>query len=1135
MITILIETILGSLTGYVTNDVALRQLFKAGGVVEKERASFVNLLVDMLQREILDETTMQQLSTNEAVVDFFDELIHEALHGIVPNAMNAEDKDFMARYAAMLSLVKGRLSEGMMPDLILDGDCLVAAGDAVLEAERTAAWDDLSAAIMQESLYGLGIGRSLHQAVRRFVSAAPANRVAMLESHRGFISETLKDAAGRLYPALHDRWTPAMVFEKLHASDPTDAVLTPDALVGWFGEALAASPALRAHVRAMLTQQLHGLLQTNLPAILSLLEEMLSVHEHELETMLWASIEEALTDMREPFRSVVLHAAKNRLEDEADWMAQLFDGLQSEEMQETLCQSIEDALMQQVDSFFETIQNHERPGAYLQATYRKFPDSLRYQLYARLDVWMHRPILQGVNVDAWKNQAAAVGVGVLYRLAQNDTLMVALDHRVKTFIRTPLAQWMPETLPGLLWTRLQTAWQKKGRKRVAAWASDTGVTGTQLDEWLTQALDALPHESPEAAYRSFCALLGEKEEKAIAAWVRQATFAQLPAFVGRLTHEQLDALSQADLRHLVLDLLGNEMRPLSYLGAVVGGAAGAATGVTMSMTGISPDPQNGADAALLFAGRSLLYGSVGYGTNVMAVHGLFKPYKKRFGWQGLLPRNQARFALKMNEMAYTYVLNDDIWSGFANRAKERWLGHRTMIVERMVKPHTLDVVAGSMDEMWRRIPVTYGFRWAPEAFRLFCLSRNKRYGVAHALASAERRLLNQNIDQLPLESTLNELIHRMVHQADFEHHVRMAVRMMLSSAGQRPSEPLAQLAETWRAKLRLPDYETLEPVFYRFGQKAIVSLPDLLWRQRETLAEKLADAIFERLSRMMQMGFAVIDGEQYILRALEIFLDTYAPAYFERHQSYFETETAAGLAVLLAEKSGTELGLNWDSDTMQRLLQGTTEAALQLKTDQWLAGRAVQALQEDSAHNLQPLAEVAAGMGADTLRYLSGDSWAKGWLALNLRILDEVCHQKDIDHTAVLSALQSWLTTPALQDMTVASCMTEQSAEALSDALYRFFTISDEERVAVVQPFLLTLGDRIYPPVVDFVREEGRTLVALVDLPVLTETRIASLDSRELEQLVRQIANPYFHHVERMGWWGAVVAMPATMLAMIFQ
>lgn len=88
----------------------------------------------------------------------------------------------------------------------------------------------------------------------------------------------------------------------------------------------------------------------------------------------------------------------------------------------------------------------------------------------------------------------------------------------------------------------------------------------------------------------------------------------------------------------------------------------------MEMSGVTPDPD--ALAALMTV-RTGMYGVVGYGTNVAAVAGLFRPYKKKLGFQGLISKNQTRFAEKMKEMATSYIINDDIWRTQVQAFSER--------------------------------------------------------------------------------------------------------------------------------------------------------------------------------------------------------------------------------------------------------------------------------------------------------------------------------------------------------------------------------------------------------------------------------------------------------------------------------
>ena len=85
----------------------------------------------------------------------------------------------------------------------------------------------------------------------------------------------------------------------------------------------------------------------------------------------------------------------------------------------------------------------------------------------------------------------------------------------------------------------------------------------------------------------------------------------------------------------------------------------------------------------------------------------------------------------------------------------------------------------------------------------------------------------------------------------------------------------------------------------------------------------------------------------------------------------------------------------------------------------------------------------------------------------------------------------------------------------------------EEERRCIA--FAGKLWQLVEPVCIATVIREGRALVLLVDVPGLVEERINALSPELLEQMVRGIAQPYFTRVERMGWLGAVVAIPATL------
>ena len=47
------ETVLGALTGYITNDTAIRSLFKPDGVIEQTRDDFAREAGNLLEEQVL--------------------------------------------------------------------------------------------------------------------------------------------------------------------------------------------------------------------------------------------------------------------------------------------------------------------------------------------------------------------------------------------------------------------------------------------------------------------------------------------------------------------------------------------------------------------------------------------------------------------------------------------------------------------------------------------------------------------------------------------------------------------------------------------------------------------------------------------------------------------------------------------------------------------------------------------------------------------------------------------------------------------------------------------------------------------------------------------------------------------------
>ncbi len=71
----------------------------------------------------------------------------------------------------------------------------------------------------------------------------------------------------------------------------------------------------------------------------------------------------------------------------------------------------------------------------------------------------------------------------------------------------------------------------------------------------------------------------------------------------------------------------------------------------------------------------------------------------------------------------------------------------------------------------------------------------------------------------------------------------------------------------------------------------------------------------------------------------------------------------------------------------------------------------------------------------------------------------------------------------------------------------------------VVQAFLASL------------RQEGSAVLREMNLAQVTSVQVQAMDAQQLERLVHGFAQPYFKHIQNMGWLGAGFAIPGILLS----
>ena len=132
--------------------------------------------------------------------------------------------------------------------------------------------------------------------------------------------------------------------------------------------------------------------------------------------------------------------------------------------------------------------------------------------------------------------------------------------------------------------------------------------------------------------------------------------------VSEAVKNELTKLPPSQIKDMVEEFMGEELKPINYFGAFLGGIAGASVGALSIPSYLNP----------------ILYALVGVATNYLAIKMLFQPYTplkianfKVPLSEGVLPSNKSKMAVKMSEFVDEFMLNGtSIEDFFANNNEE---------------------------------------------------------------------------------------------------------------------------------------------------------------------------------------------------------------------------------------------------------------------------------------------------------------------------------------------------------------------------------------------------------------------------------------------------------------------------------
>ena len=990
------ETLLGALTGYVTNHTAIRSLFQPGGVIEKTRDDFAREAGRLLEDQVLTRVVLARQLALPEVQQVIGESLEDFFQQQLPSAL--EDKTFgdLPDWDSIAAFLQETLTRFLQQEretilllfrkylplhaLLTETQCKKLSSQleqVLLETIQQQAvleqfWNGWQAEKGQQTLGQLGL-QPLCQIIVEHISEAAANwQTELVQQYGSELEAALKETikALQLRPVLlelDERMAQYTLGQYLRCDENEAAALLQNVVQSPQGQqllALAASELLQA-LEAVdepltavlpeeLLQQVKPLLQQQIPLVLEQLINWLQQNRQAVGQMLEGAVDEVAAETG-GMKGMLLEQLKD---------------------------SVLEQVLQQADlgQFVQQYVLQEQTGAEAAAM-------LMEAIGQQLDTHSLGELVQRMNSQhRLEKLLQLLFTENLQRMLQHsdtDLIQLLLNWKPGSFHLAERQQQVEDALAVLLLRGVQQmdlqAWILQQGDKLEQWTVPQIVQmdSQQLNSWAEQMIrqgcryleQQLPQQSADTIYRPLYEALEQLVERQGTAWLKQVgagkklqdvllllqtglaekqpQLVQLLTEMGldmaqgrlsKLAEDQIRQLSNAEMLQLVEDFMGRELQPLNYLGAGMGAVAGATVGTALSTA--LPVTAAVSPALLLsvLAGKSAVFGAVGYGTNCAAVKGLFWPYEPVGGvemLQGVIPKQKTRFAHSMGNLVDRYVINEDVLRQLLMQSRPQWSAYAMGLAaaEDQFRQLAAEIAAH------RQQMAAYLWRWLEQQGPKTCnhwleklggmpfafLQRSQQKGILQleTVLSAAEGWLNQQLHRdLPLRQLLSaEQLWTLLETGLTEQAIPDLPRLGRTLLYQQQSleqligaEPCSVLADTvqtgvvqWLAEplhhrlmarqcsrvltaerirqwLEQHSDIWLEQNLSSLFQLVSGTVLQLLQSRQDTITAAVQAAILDRMGLMQQLGYTMMDGDAIVAQVVDRVLQQKLPIFLSVKQ-----------------------------------------------------------------------------------------------------------------------------------------------------------------------------------------------------------------------------------------------------------
>lgn len=1103
-----VETILGALTGYLTNDIAIRQLFSKNGIVVREREQFTDLLVRVLKEQILSEDIIIAMRENPDIIALFDETLKTLLTDLLPQCFSAQTLEDLDGLGDLKKIINEHLLRIDFSDITIHAAYLHQEVENFLKSEgfKTSFLHSLEA-LGNYNLEDLGFKDYVGKMLTSLQQLSDEEWQCLIEAKTQEIYEVVvKNLKSN---ANHKIWSLLEGYE-LKGAKIWEGILELFGLKNLKISHLTNHPTFQEFFFAWTERFVPELFDLHFQSLLDAFYPLIKENRGSIEQKIKESIQEAnpqATLLNEAALGMTQQFFENDKEGH-DWVTRLYLKYSEEKEQYKLCSSL-----------IKWIRTHT-----LQS----------------IDKWRHNDTEELLIDNRWFKKGSLSAIHLLdyfiENIQQSEKLEAFLANALKAFNKFTkkhltadgFSEWLNKLLenkwsipinelfhhriiPEKAYEKSLEWWTMHGESYIQNYYASL-VNDVNKEAQVARIVDKIYQVSLEDFFKQGIESVPFEE---ISMRGRKFIFSHISEFLGILTRKQLEQLSREDIRRLTLDMIGREMKPLSYLGGAIGAIAGATTSAALQISGMQLTVDQVDDLALLLAARSGMYGAVGYGTNVMAIKGLFWPYKKVLCFQGLISTNQERFAKKMQALTSNYVINDFIWEQQIQRVADLYEAHHVTWIAQAFH---------AMNQRRTYYIQPYYNSFLSKQLVQFLEKTYSSPSLAQkmiVLKSTMIQKLIKNQDFFSIDEASQSVWQRVlakIYYAEYsEEQLSKSYQDIIQSIhiGKRHQQ-LIDALDNDSFSLKEKHFESLRPWLGSFYE----SLPEKIILRKERAIDKIDDKLQRKLSFPLQLAYKIVGGKKYIEKVFACFVEKKLPTLLRENQKMVEHQVYEWFKTSLCDQSPIHVCYPFTIRELHFIHQMIKEIPDQYVHERVLLITGQLGQNQAVATFIGALVKYIRSMGVDRVVIAS---------ALENKRFDEWMLQ------LVAQTQKEWqpmvdLLIHQLSMLSLAKTIS-MSEEEFWQYINRLIECDEDEKKIIIDfvHHLLTIAE---PILFNYTLAQGKRFIEIVGVPNLSYQSVCALSPEALEELVREIAQPYFTHVERMGWMGAVVAVPATMLSM---